>query len=144
MMTTSGFRIRDSGFVALGFVAFVRSGFVVTALAGASVSSQYGYSFTGGRRAAARQESQGWCGGGVAANELRAAVDDHLRGVDAFGVEPRSVHLLPVRQRCGREAIFPAEAIPVIDMLTERDHLDATGLRGGRQPLEQRVRRRAA
>ena len=58
---------------------------------------------------------------GVAADEIGATVDDHLRRVDALGAEPRLIGLLAAGERRGRKAILPAELIPVVDVLAEAD-----------------------
>ena len=82
------------------------------------------------------------CGGRVAAHELRAAVDHHLRGVDAFGPEARLIELLPPGQRGRREPILPAKAIPVVDVLAEADDFGATDRLRPDQLAEHRVGRR--
>jgi len=79
----------------------------------------------------------------VAADQLRAAVDDHLRRVDAVEIEMRPVGLLPVGERGRGKSILPSKLIPVVDMLAERDHLRAGDRLIGDEPRQDRVRRRA-
>jgi len=62
---------------------------------------------------------------GVAADELGAAVDDHLRGVDAAGGEEAGVLLLADGEVGRGEAVGPAVAVPVVDVLFESDDFDA-------------------
>ena len=61
----------------------------------------------------------------TAADELGAAVDDHLWGVDATMGDDVGVVLLAKREIGGRERVGPAEVIPVVDMLFESDDFDA-------------------
>ena len=62
---------------------------------------------------------------GVVADELGAAVDDHLRGVHRAEVEACSVAALTLGVVRGGEAVFPSQFVPVIDMFTESDDLGA-------------------
>ena len=57
----------------------------------------------------------------IVADELVAAIDDHLRGVDAVEAEARGVEVLAVGELVGGEAVMPAELVPVIDVLAEDD-----------------------
>ena len=57
----------------------------------------------------------------IAAEELRLAVDDHLRGVGVVELQARSVEVLALCEQRGGEAIVPALFLPVIDVLLEND-----------------------
>lgn len=59
--------------------------------------------------------------GGVVADELGDAVDDHLGSVVAFEVEADAVLVLALGELVGREAVVPAELIPVVDVFAEDD-----------------------
>jgi len=62
---------------------------------------------------------------GAIADELGAAVDDHLRSVDSAIGQDNGVLLLAAREIDRREGVGPPESVPVIDMLFERENLDA-------------------
>jgi hypothetical protein len=57
----------------------------------------------------------------AATDELSTAVDDHLWGVDAAIGEDAGVVLLAASEIGGGERVAPAEMVPVIDMLFERN-----------------------
>ena len=59
--------------------------------------------------------------GAVVAGELGCTVDDHLRGVGAFEVEALGVLGLALGEVVGGEAVVPALAVPVVDVLAEDD-----------------------
>ena len=59
------------------------------------------------------------------ADELGAAVDDHLRRVDAAVGKSDGILFLATREIGGGEGVGPAERIPVIDVLFERKNFDA-------------------
>ena len=65
------------------------------------------------------------CVGSAAADKLNAPVDDHLRRVDTTAREGVGIVVLTNGEVVGRIGIPPAEMVPVIDMLFERDDLDA-------------------
>jgi len=80
---------------------------------------------------------------GSAADELNAAIDNHLRGVDAAVGESGGVVLLTACEVGRGERIVPAEMVPIVDMLFESDDFRAIeGLFFG-QFLEQGIGRRA-
>src|SRR5204863_6936437 len=79
----------------------------------------------------------------VAPDQLCPAVDDDLRRVDALEIEVGAVDPLTIRQRRRRETILPAEPIPVVDMLPERDDFDAGDRLHRDELLEHAVGRRA-
>ncbi len=58
---------------------------------------------------------------GIVADKLGAAIDDHLRGVNLGDSEAAGVFLLALSESSGREAIVPAETIPIVDVLAEND-----------------------
>lgn len=60
--------------------------------------------------------------GPVAADQLLAAVDDHLRGVDTGLAEPGRVTFLAVTELGGREGVNPAQPVPVIDMFAQNEY----------------------
>ena len=78
----------------------------------------------------------------VAADEFRAPVDDHLRRVDAVAAEPCGIHPLALGQGCGREAILPAEPVPVVHVLAQTDDFGSGDRRRIDQLLQQHVGRR--
>jgi hypothetical protein len=61
----------------------------------------------------------------IAADELSAAIDDHLRSVDTAVGESSGVVLLATGEIGRRERVGPAEVIPVIDVLFESDDFGA-------------------
>jgi len=69
----------------------------------------------------------GQCGDAAAivADELGLAVDDHLGGIDAIEGEAAAVVLLAGGEGGGGVGIFPAEAVPIVDVLAEDEELDA-------------------
>ena len=80
---------------------------------------------------------------GSAADELNAAIDNHLRGVDAAVGQSGGVVLLAACEVGRGERIVPAEMVPIVDMLFESyDFRAIDGLLFG-QFLEQRIGRRA-
>ncbi len=62
---------------------------------------------------------------GVVADELGAAVDDHLRGINRAEVEARSVAALALGVVRRGEAVLPSQFIPVINVFAESDDLGA-------------------
>src|SRR6202044_883058 len=63
--------------------------------------------------------------GGIAADEFRVAIDDHLRRVDRVEAEVLRVVLLARIDRVEGKRIAPAEMVPVSDVLAENDGLGA-------------------
>jgi hypothetical protein len=59
--------------------------------------------------------------GGVVADELVGAVDDHLRGVGTIEMEALGVLGLALGEVVGGETVVPAKAVPVVDVLAEDD-----------------------
>ncbi len=79
----------------------------------------------------------------IVADKLFRAIDDHLRGVDAVDPEAKPIAILAVGELVRGEAVAPAELVPVIHMLAERDDLYAIhGLRAHKL-CQQRVGGRA-
>ena len=60
----------------------------------------------------------------TAANELGAAVNDHLWSVNAAAVNDSCVIFLAVREIGRGERVAPALAVPVINVFFEGDHFD--------------------
>ena len=59
----------------------------------------------------------------VGADELGAAGDHHLRGVDVVEVELRAVLALAAGEEGRGESVAPAEVVPVVDVLLKDDDL---------------------
>ena len=59
--------------------------------------------------------------GGITAEELRLAVDDHLWRVGVVELQARGVEVLALGELRGGEAVAPAGAVPVVDVLFEDD-----------------------
>jgi hypothetical protein len=78
-----------------------------------------------------------------ASDECCLAVDDHLRRVDVALAAAVGVRRLACRERRARERVAPAVMIPVVDVLTERDDVDARHGDLRRQIHQERVGRRA-
>jgi len=78
-----------------------------------------------------------------AADELNAAVDDHLGSVHAAVGESGGVGFLAASEVGRGERVAPAEVIPIVDVLFESDDFGAVdGLFLG-QLFEERIGRRA-
>ena len=77
------------------------------------------------------------------ADELGAAVDNHLGSVDAAVREGVGVLLLAAGEIGGGERIGPAEAVPVIDVLFESQDFDAIEGLFLAEFIEQGIRGRA-
>src|SRR4029450_7480211 len=74
-----------------------------------------------GRRLADRMVN----GGNIAADAFKPTVDDELRRVHLVPVEHSGVVVrLPAGVRRGGKRISPTQTVPVIDVLTKRQHLD--------------------
>lgn len=61
----------------------------------------------------------------ITADELRAAVDDHLWSIDAAFGEDCGVVLLAAGEGGGGERIAPAKVVPIVDVLFEGKDLSA-------------------
>src|SRR5215472_2339838 len=59
----------------------------------------------------------------IGSHRLTAPVDDHLRRVDALEAEYSGVPFLTGGCCRARERITPAEAVPIIDVESERQHV---------------------
>src|ERR1700679_3615054 len=57
----------------------------------------------------------------VPADELVSPVHDHLRGIRAFRGKTRGVDALPVRKDLRRIRVFPAQVVPVGNVLADPD-----------------------
>src|SRR5581483_3794708 len=80
----------------------------------------------------------------VAADPREATIDHELRRVNLVSMEGiRVVDGLPGRKLGGRETIVPAEAIPIVHVLADRQYHDV-GRRLLRELAEHRIRRRTA
>ncbi len=58
---------------------------------------------------------------GVVADEFITAIDDHLWRIDFGDTETSRIFLLAFGKCRGREAIVPAQTVPVIDVFAEND-----------------------
>ena len=58
----------------------------------------------------------------IAADKLIPTIQNHLRRVGAFGRQPRSIDALPFGKHWQGIWIFPAEIVPVSDVLTDTDY----------------------
>ena len=63
--------------------------------------------------------------GASAANKLNAAIDNHLRRIDATAWESVGVVVLTNGEIVGRIGIAPAEMVPIVDMFLEGNNLNA-------------------
>src|SRR5690606_32517064 len=61
--------------------------------------------------------------GKICSFHMLAAVDDRLWRVDAAAAECACIAILPLRVFLGGERVGPAEIIPVVDVIGERDNI---------------------
>ena len=65
----------------------------------------------------------------IASHKLLSPIDNHLRRVRAFGRETRCIDALPVGKHLRGIGVFPAQIVPVRNMLTDaHDQLTRTRL----------------
>ena len=61
---------------------------------------------------------------------MAAAVDDGLRGVDRAAAKGAHIVILPVGVLFIAQRVLPAQIVPVIDMVGERDNIFLAGQLG--------------
>ena len=76
----------------------------------------------------------------VATEHLGTPVHDQLRRVRSGEPEPADVRFLATAERGGGEPVLPAQRVPVVHVLAQRDHPHAPR-RSGEQPRQRPVRR---
>ena len=80
----------------------------------------------------------------VAAQDIVVPVHHRLRGVDVEAPQTPRIRLLPLGEDGARVRVAPAEGIPVVDVLRQRDDFYAAHGLLTHEAREERVRRRAA
>src|SRR5688572_30796587 len=61
----------------------------------------------------------------IASNELKPAVNDHLRRVYRLGTKPHRVQVLPARVLGRRVFVLPSAIVEIIDVIPERNHISS-------------------
>ena len=96
-----------------------------------------------GFRQPRRSADRRLCPIAVTADKLGLAVHNHLRRVDRVQVKRSGIVALALGKRRRRKRVGPAAVVPVVDMLAQRNYLNARHRRTADVPGQQGIGRRA-